>query len=197
MGYCVITCEDGWEAIRLVLVERPDLVIMDLEMPKMGGQDALEFLKLSHMTEQPPVLITSAHGDKDTILKTLQSGAADFLVKPYRFTELAERIAVHLVQYNYDDVKTLLENLNNPENLATASIWSGLDLQAYRNWNAFPLLWKNQELGVLIEKEFSLKQALTFNEKEMQERVLVLVKSRTRWRCAWPSKKSSIEEKAA
>jgi two-component system chemotaxis response regulator CheB len=79
---------DGEEALKLVLGQRPDLVTLDLEMPKMDG---FTFLKLLMARQPTPVLVVSGRGAKADVFKALELGALDFIVKPSTIvtTELA------------------------------------------------------------------------------------------------------------
>jgi two-component system chemotaxis response regulator CheB len=75
------TAKDGEEAIRYSLELKPDLVTLDLEMPKLDGFSFLRFL----MARQPtPVLVVSARTEGDSVFKALELGAVDFVSKPTR-----------------------------------------------------------------------------------------------------------------
>lgn len=70
---------DGEEALRLVLSLKPDLVTLDLEMPKMDG---FTFLRLVMARQPTPILVVSGRGAKADVFKALELGALDFIVKP-------------------------------------------------------------------------------------------------------------------
>lgn len=70
---------DGEEALRLVIAQKPDLVTLDLEMPKMDG---FTFLRLMMARQPTPVLVVSGRGAKTDVFKALELGALDFIVKP-------------------------------------------------------------------------------------------------------------------
>ena len=70
---------DGEEALRLVLGQKPDLVTLDLEMPKMDG---FTFLRLVMARQPTPVLVVSSRAGKADVFKALELGALDFIVKP-------------------------------------------------------------------------------------------------------------------
>ncbi|MDX1763893.1 MAG: chemotaxis response regulator protein-glutamate methylesterase [bacterium] len=77
----VATAFNGQEAITMVLRQKPDLITLDLEMPEMNGFTFLRWL----MHNQPtPTIVISAEGREDTVLRALDLGAADFIVKPTR-----------------------------------------------------------------------------------------------------------------
>src|SRR5690606_25945289 len=75
----VAQARTGYEAIRLVHEQNPDLVTLDLELPDLGGLDTLGYI----MSEAPrPVVILSAHSGAEPTLRALDYGAVDFVVKP-------------------------------------------------------------------------------------------------------------------
>lgn len=88
-GYSVLTARDGVEAIEQVQAQDPDLVVLDLLMPRMNGFDALKQLR-SFSTV--PVVILSARGADVDRIKGLKLGADDYVPKPFNPDELVARI---------------------------------------------------------------------------------------------------------
>ncbi|NBB50384.1 response regulator [Rhizobium sp. CRIBSB] len=88
-GYVVVHAESGGEAIdRLVKGEGADVVLLDLVMPRMSGMEALAEIRSAGVTT--PVIVLTANGGIDTVVKAMQAGAQDFFVKPVS----AERLLV-------------------------------------------------------------------------------------------------------
>lgn len=89
-GYAVETCDNGEDAYALLYVENYDLVILDLNLPKMDGLEVLASIR----KEKPElkVLILSARSSVEDKVIGLDSGANDYLVKPFAFAELEARI---------------------------------------------------------------------------------------------------------
>jgi CheY-like chemotaxis protein len=79
-GYEVICAEDGESALQLVTEQQPDLILLDLLLPKMGGLEVLEFLKGNPRTAQIPVVVLSALYGKNRE-KLMAAGAEDYLEK--------------------------------------------------------------------------------------------------------------------
>ena len=87
-GYAVTTAFDGDSALRAFQTAPPDLLILDLMMPKRNGMEVLQALRGS---SNVPVIVLTAMGDEDNMVNALQLGADDYLVKPFRPRELRVR----------------------------------------------------------------------------------------------------------
>lgn len=80
-GFTVIPAVDGEEALRLARAEAPDLVLLDMIMPKMQGFEVLRSLKGDRATAAIPVLILSNLGQDSDVQQALEAGAAGYFVK--------------------------------------------------------------------------------------------------------------------
>ncbi len=89
-GHRVTVTPDGVEGVRLARQIRPFLVILDLVMPRIGGREVLRQLVAG--TTKPRVIVLSGVRDVETRVDCLESGAADFLTKPFAFKELRARV---------------------------------------------------------------------------------------------------------
>ena len=89
-GHRVLSADNGLQAVRLFDEERPDLVVLDVMMPKLDGFDAC--LLIRRTDPGVPVLFLSAKGDVDNRVMGLKVGADDYLPKPFDNEELALRI---------------------------------------------------------------------------------------------------------
>ena len=90
LGYKVLTASSGEEALEIRKTTRTDLILLDLNMPGMGGYRCLQELKA--MNPEEKVLIASGHSEYDSNLSVLMKEASGFLRKPYRLDTLAQRI---------------------------------------------------------------------------------------------------------
>lgn len=88
-GYTVLVAYDGEAAWHSITADAPDLVILDMMMPKRDGMQVLKLLRDSRLTV--PVIVLTALGDEDNIVSALQLGADDYVVKPFRPRELRAR----------------------------------------------------------------------------------------------------------
>jgi len=92
-GYEVITAADGLECIEAVEHEQPDLILLDNIMPKMDGPAVLAKLKASKETQDIPVIMITAVADREHITGAQKGGAIEYIVKPFDYTVLLEKIA--------------------------------------------------------------------------------------------------------
>jgi two-component system, OmpR family, copper resistance phosphate regulon response regulator CusR len=93
-GYAIDVAGDGASALDLVHATDYDLIILDMMLPDMDGLRVLE--KIRNRKTSPPVLILSARGTVNDRVKGLETGADDYLVKPFAFAELLARVRVLL-----------------------------------------------------------------------------------------------------
>lgn len=96
LGYHVIEADNGLTAIDEALASRPDLILMDLSMPKMCGDEATVHLKTKEPTRNIPVVICTAFGPGPEINRALDAGAVEVLHKPFRFSDLENMIRKYL-----------------------------------------------------------------------------------------------------
>ncbi|NIP38538.1 MAG: response regulator [Candidatus Dadabacteria bacterium] len=104
MGFETFQASNGLEAVQHAIDDNPDLIIMDVIMPKMNGFDSTEKIKSDERTKQIPVIIVTALGSREDLLTGISKGADDFLTKPYDFEELAMRIKNNLKIKKYNDL---------------------------------------------------------------------------------------------
>jgi two-component system, OmpR family, response regulator ResD len=90
-GYETATTGDGLEALRLAAERRPDLIVLDVMLPGLGGIEVLRRLGISGGPRTPVILLT-AKGEQDDKLVGLRSGADDYVVKPFSPKELVARV---------------------------------------------------------------------------------------------------------
>lgn len=92
-NYLVVTAGDGKQALKAVKKDRPDLILLDLNLPIMDGFQVLEQIKKDAETKNIPVLILTNYGQKENIDKCLSLGAADYLIKAHFVpSEVVEKI---------------------------------------------------------------------------------------------------------
>jgi putative two-component system response regulator len=98
LGYDVREAKDGVEALDAVAAEEPDLILLDVDMPRLDGIAVCERLKAHPIYRLIPIVILTASSDRDTKLRGLEAGADDYLSKPFDSKELLIRTKVLLRQ---------------------------------------------------------------------------------------------------
>ncbi len=101
-GYQVIEAADGLEgytaAADAAVAEKPDLIVLDLMLPKLNGFEVLEKLKENPQTSYIPVVVLTARGQSQDETRALRAGAVDYMTKPWSADELADRVRIALDQ---------------------------------------------------------------------------------------------------
>lgn len=95
-GYHVLTADNGEDGLLLVAENDPDLVILDWMMPRLSGLETCRRLKSNQKTRNIPVLMLSARSEEVDRVRGLDTGADDYIVKPYAVAELLARVKAHL-----------------------------------------------------------------------------------------------------
>jgi two-component system, OmpR family, KDP operon response regulator KdpE len=108
-GYDVIEAKNGQEAIEMVIRERPNLILLDINLPDMSGLQACSNIRLSF--EGPIIMITVRNSEQDKIV-ALDSGADDYVVKPFTIGELLARIRAALRRFTSEES---LPKIETPE----------------------------------------------------------------------------------
>ncbi|XKE47136.1 response regulator [Halomonas organivorans] len=91
-GFEVITAEDGETALERVAEQAPDLVLLDISLPGIGGFDVLERLRADPALSRLPIIMLTAHGREVEREKGLALGADDYVTKPFSTQALVEKV---------------------------------------------------------------------------------------------------------
>ncbi|MCB0153834.1 MAG: response regulator [Anaerolineae bacterium] len=98
-GFNVVEVPNGEEAVKKATEVSPDLILMDVRMPRMTGYEACEALKKQDSTKDIPVIFLSAKGQETEISTGLEIGAEAYLLKPFAPDELTLRVNAILTKY--------------------------------------------------------------------------------------------------
>jgi len=158
-GYDVQICNDGEQGYREILSNEPDIVILDIKMPRMDGLEVLSKIREKYQN-LPVIMLTSKDDELDEILG-LRLGADDYITKPFSQRLLIERIKVLLRR------KKLLgkpQTDNESDNNATINIGS-LKLER----NGHKCFWKEGEVTLTVT-EFYILRELVINAGKIKTR---------------------------
>jgi DNA-binding response OmpR family regulator len=92
IGYEIICLKDSEEAFEYVIREKPDIVILDIMMPKLNGWDVLKQIKEHPSTSSIPILILSVKADREDAEKSKKLGAEAIMRKPFKSNKLIEAV---------------------------------------------------------------------------------------------------------
>jgi CheY-like chemotaxis protein len=95
-GFKVLTASNGQDGLVLAKVERPDVILLDVIMPKMNGYETLKRLREDEDTGRLPVIMVTARGSEHDIATSFRLGAVFHIEKPYETSDLLQKIAVAL-----------------------------------------------------------------------------------------------------
>src|SRR3989338_7622279 len=91
-GYQFESAYSGQEGLEKMRTYQPDLVLLDIMMPLMDGHEVLRRIKSDPELKHIPVIMVSPKRDKETVIRTVQGGATDYLVKPVDVKRLLEKV---------------------------------------------------------------------------------------------------------
>jgi len=95
-NYVLISACDGKEGVEAAIREHPDLILMDVEMPRMNGFEACKLIKQNPATRHIPIILLTTRGEEHNIQQGYASGCSDFLVKPVHQEKLTAAIKKHV-----------------------------------------------------------------------------------------------------
>lgn len=93
LGYSVFVAEDGEEAIDLAVSELPDIILLDVKLPKLNGIEVCKRLRSNEKTWETPILMLSAKAQSHEIAEGLEAGANKYLCKPISFPDIVKEIS--------------------------------------------------------------------------------------------------------
>lgn len=100
-GFEVLTASNGEEGLAKAVSEQPDIILLDIMMPKISGFDVLDILKSTHSTAKIPVIIMTVLEQESNKVKGLMQGAEDYLIKSQTMpAEVVDKIRQVLKKYN-------------------------------------------------------------------------------------------------
>lgn len=101
-GYEVLIAEDGEHAVELAVTRHPDLIVSDVVMPYRDGFDVVTTVRRNRTLARVPVLIVSMRDREEDIVRGLELGADDYVVKPFNARELLARVRKQLEKQGGD-----------------------------------------------------------------------------------------------
>jgi DNA-binding response OmpR family regulator len=168
-GYDIVSAKNGEEALELISQEIPDLIIMDVMMPKMDGIAACNRIR---QFSNVPIILLTALGDEQDRVNGLNVGADDYVVKPFSATELVARVRAVLrrTQGQKNSAESRIFTHGNLKiDIAKAEVWKN-DRQVYLSATEYKLLIHfAHQLGKVLTAEDLLSATWGSSYKEEKE----------------------------
>jgi PleD family two-component response regulator len=95
-SYDIVKAKDGAEALKVAVAEKPDLILLDVVMPKMDGFEVCRVLRGIEATKKIPIIMVTTRGEGKNVEAGFASGANDYVTKPVNHRELLSKIQRHL-----------------------------------------------------------------------------------------------------
>ena len=96
--YDLVTAHDGQQAVETAVAERPDLILMDVVMPRKTGFEACRELKQREDTKSIPVILVTTRGEGENVETGFESGCNDYVTKPVNAQELLAKVRDHIAR---------------------------------------------------------------------------------------------------
>ncbi|MEO1442679.1 MAG: response regulator, partial [Chloroflexota bacterium] len=118
LGYDAAQAEDGEVALGMVESEDFDLILLDVMMPQVNGIDALKQIREKKDRQQLPIILITAMSAVDAMVNGLESGANDYITKPFNFKEVRVRVkSLMQMKKLYDERQRLLNTMQHANEL--------------------------------------------------------------------------------
>lgn len=134
LNFDIIEAEDGEIALSMVNDEHPDLILLDIMMPKMNGFEVCRILKENPSTKDIPIIFLSALSDPSDKVKAFELGAVDYIGKPFNGAEVISRVKTHLkLSGMLQEMNKLLKHSFHELYTPLSIIRTSLELQTMRH----------------------------------------------------------------
>ena len=127
-GFAVQQADNGEDALLLIAESPPDLILLDWMMPHVSGLEVCRRLRARPETRGIPIIMLSARSEEVDKVRGLETGADDYVIKPYSLAELMARLRAHLRRTRSAAANDLLEWEDIRLDSETHKVWRGADL---------------------------------------------------------------------
>ncbi len=158
-GFNVLKAENGEEGIAVAKEGRPDLILLDIMMPKMDGLEAVEIMRKDQDLKNTPIIFLTARSDEKTEVEGLNKGGDDYITKPISTTKLISRI------------KAVMRRFDDTQDTVNTQIVHDLEIDKDRY-----LVKRGEEEFQLPRKEFELLFFLASRRGKVLDRQTLLNK---------------------
>ncbi len=177
MGMTVMAALDGEDALAQMRERRPDVVLLDLNMPKLDGFGVLERLRAGDIAPMPAVIVVTASADAAGKMRGTELGAIDFVEKPFRVAELRRRIqravSITALEDGLRDAETTLLEMRAKDPVTGVGSFGMLSAALEAHFTCARVTGKDLSCIVVSDETFS--QVLTGNGRESADERLRVI----------------------
>ncbi|MCK5294209.1 MAG: response regulator transcription factor [Arcobacteraceae bacterium] len=153
--YQIYTASDGVEALKLFNEHKPDIVLLDINLPKMSGLEVAS--KIREYDNKTPIIFLTAYSDKDKLLKAIELKVSSYIIKPFKIFELKDAINKVIKEISIENSQLILTN---------NFIWDKNSIELLYKDIQIPLT-KN-EIGIIKLLILNRSKFLTTNEISLE-----------------------------
>jgi DNA-binding response OmpR family regulator len=181
-GYQVATATNGWECLREVQDFQPDLIILDLDMPHVRGETAINMIRNHDGMRHVPLIVVSGHGSSERLqtLRFFEFGT--FFPKPFDVGELLRCVRTSLTSLDPEVLSKLMHSVRGKDvglsELATTA--------AGKRCDVYVTDYQGVELRLLVPEELSRLEPSLLAQRRVSLRITVLAHLGTHWKRIWP-----------
>lgn len=168
----------------------PEIILLDLEMPVMDGIEVLKSIQHVPPEERCPILVFTANNQEATVREAITLGADDFVVKPFKTADLAQRIKDLTFEVSEAELKQLLYSLHVQDHRLAESAW--FKKRVANTHDLYPLPSQGKKMCVAIPKGQAPQQIARFGRSELRNKIIIYRESGAGWRKIWPRSGSSL-----
>lgn len=184
-GFEVQAVSDGRACFEALLQSTPDLLLLDLGLPIIGGLEVLEKMDVLGFSERFPVAVFTAHTDSEMVRKAIKLGVLDYIVKPFDAKALGRRVSDLIFKPTETELRIMLANLRmSDQSLLRAvgiSKWSGRGLDPY------PTTDNNKTICVLLPSGQSPQLIARLPFEDLVKKIIILRKCIFGYQTVWPT----------
>lgn len=179
-NFKVVPANSGTQGIALARSKKPELILLDISMPEQDGFSVCKSLKTDPETANIPVIFLTGKTDSDDLLKGFQSGAQDYIQKPFNHSELLARISTHvklvkLQQKNMEQIQLLHQQEVNLMQIEKEKAESDLE---YKNRELINMTIQLTKFNKSAERFiYALEEAIVPLEADFQDKFVSLINS--------------------
>lgn len=157
-GYDVVDFECGKDFYRRIMQKTPDLILLDIMLPDEDGLSIVERLRMSRETKKTPIILVTAKTTEIDKVKGLDTGADDYLTKPFGIMELISRVKALLRRVGTDEEENVISagsiKLDNEKRVITVN--GKVCELTYKEFELLKLFMKNQ--GIVLQRDMLMEK---------------------------------------